>query len=88
MYFANIKVIVSLDVCHLHMEECSPMTTATSGAPNVLRNEVVRVYVATRTQQLDIVSNVCVEDCNVAVNKFLAQFPVSPTKYEVAGCGS
>ena len=61
------------------------MTTATSGAPNVLGNEV-RLKVATTTQQLDIVSNVCVEDCNVAVNHFVAHSPVSPRKYKVGDC--
>ena len=86
VYFANTKVLVALDVCHLHMEEYSPMKTATSGAPNVLRNEVVRLYIATTTQQLDIVSNVCVEDCNLAVNGFVAHLPVSPKKYEVGDC--
>ena len=74
------------DVLHLHMDEYSLMTTATSGTPNVLGKEVVRLKVATTTQQLDIVSNVCVEDCNVAVNRFVARLPVSPRKYEVADC--
>ena len=68
------------------MEECSLMTNATSDTPNVLGKEVVRLKVATTTQQLDIVSNVCVEDCNVAVNHFVARLPVSPRKYEVADC--
>ena len=67
---------MALSVCDLHMEECSPMTTATSGAPNVLRNEVVPVYVATTTQQLDIVSNVCVEDCNRGPPGNLLQIPM------------
>ena len=34
------------------------------------------------------VNSRAVEDCNVDVNEFLAQFPVSARKYEVAGCCS
>ena len=53
VYFANIKVLVALEVSHLDMEERPPITNATSGArlrdPNVLRNEVVRLYVGTTT---------------------------------------
>ena len=74
------------DVLHLHIEEYSLMTTATSGTPNVLGKEVIRLKVATTTQQLDIVSNVCVQECNVAVNHFVARLPVSPRKYEVTDC--
>ena len=51
---------MALNVCDLHMEEWSPMTTATSGAPNVLGNDVPRLQVATYASY-DMVSNVCVE---------------------------
>ena len=55
----------------------------------MLPNEAVRLTIGTKTQQLDVVTaRVAVEECIVAVNEFLAQHPVSPTKYEVACCGS
>ena len=53
---------------------------------NVLPNEAVRLSIGTNTQELDIgTARVAVKECNVAVNAYVTQHPLSPTESD---CGS
>ena len=52
----------------------------------MLPNEAVRLSIGKNTQELDIVTaRVAVNNCNFAVNAYVTEHPLSPTKSD---CGS
>ena len=69
---------------YLDMEEPSPVTYicgATLRMKDMLPNEAVRLSIGRNTQELDIVTaRVAVNNCNDAVNAYVTQHPLSPTK--------